>query len=54
MPFLRVCEVAFTSTPTSKDLSLGTLVRKKPLEDVASGYSNSGFAIGHDSLDTSL
>jgi hypothetical protein len=30
--------------PTSKDHSLGTRERKKPLEDIRSGYSNSGFA----------
>jgi hypothetical protein len=45
MPCLRVCAVAFTSTPTSKDRSLGTPERKKPFEDITSGYSNSGFAV---------
>jgi hypothetical protein len=45
MPFLRVCEWLFSSTPTSKDCSLGTPERKKSLEVIPSRYSNSGFAI---------
>jgi hypothetical protein len=32
------------TTPASKDRSLGTPVRKKPLDGCASGYSYSGFA----------
>jgi hypothetical protein len=32
--------------PSDEDLSLGTLVMKKPLEGSASGYSYSDFAIG--------
>jgi hypothetical protein len=38
-------EGGFISTPTSKNRSPGTPERKKPLEDMASGYSYSGYAI---------
>ena len=45
MPFNESLKGGFYFHPSDEDLSLGTLVMKKPLEGSASGYSYSDFAV---------